>query len=49
LKKTCLDPNRPGDRDPFLYWLIPIEYVRKHAEGREGMIPWENLGKGDDQ
>ena len=56
MKKTCqeiqvLDNGgfKEVSRDPFLYWLIPIDYVEKHAEGRNGMVPWEILNRGDDK
>jgi hypothetical protein len=56
MKKTCqeiqvLDSGefRETYRDPFLYWLIRIEDVRRHAEGQEGLVPWANFNKGEDQ
>jgi hypothetical protein len=53
MKETCLRVNEKNGeityRDPFLYWLIPIDYVRKHAEGRNGMIPWGDPSKGEDE
>jgi hypothetical protein len=53
IKETCflLDDQDPqaSYRDPFLYWLIPIDSLIKHAEGRSGMIPWGHPDKGEDE
>jgi hypothetical protein len=50
MKETCflLDDQDPqaSYRDPFLYFLIPIDSLIKHAEGRSGMIPWGFPDKG---
>jgi hypothetical protein len=52
MKETCLQLDDKGQvtyRDPFLYWVIPIDSLLKHAEGRSGMIPWANPDKGEDE